>query len=63
MGSFKIIFLLIVVEIGTMIAMGQMVVKPLMVVVKDQHQMIADCESKLARDEFCEIVAIPKVKK
>lgn len=63
MGSFKVIFMLIAVEVGTTIAMGQMVVKPLMAVVKDQHQLLADCESKLARDEFCEILAIPKVKK
>lgn len=29
----------------------------------ENHQKLADCEAKLPRDQFCEIVAIPKVKK
>lgn len=42
---------------------GEVIIKPLSKIVHEQNQLIADCESKLARDEFCEIVAIPKVKK
>ena len=42
---------------------GETIVKPLGKVVREHNQLIADCEAKIPRDQFCEIVAIPKVTK
>lgn len=61
--GFKFVFSLIAVEVLTMAFMGQLVVKPLMAVVIEQNQMVSECEAKLSRNQFCEIVAIPKVNK
>lgn len=42
---------------------GESIVKPLTKVVVEHNQLLADCEAKIPRDQFCELVAIPKVKK
>lgn len=40
---------------------GETIVKPLTTTVRSHNQLVSDCESKIPRDQFCELVAIPKV--
>jgi hypothetical protein len=42
---------------------GELFIKPLTKVLREHNQLVADCEAKIPRDQFCELVAIPKVSK
>lgn len=54
---------IIIVMMGVIFTLSETNIKPLIKVVREHNQMIADCEAKLPRAEFCELTALPKVKK